>query len=214
MISSEQPSNRRSYRSSLRDEQAGQTRTRILEAAVELIIDPSPQSFSVERVAKRAGVSARTVYHHFPDREALIRALQQFTDERAQVDQVGFPKTVEDFGPAIHTIFDSFDRYETYIRAQLASQAGQEVRSHLRNERRAAIRAFVGRAAPGASEAQVNLAQALVHFLVNSEGWRSLKDESELTSLEAADAVTWAVTTLLDDLAHGKGPQISEGTAQ
>jgi AcrR family transcriptional regulator len=214
MISSDFQPNRRKYRSSLRDEQAGQTRTRILEAATELIIDPSAQSFSVERVAKRAGVSSRTVYHHFPDREALIRALQQFTDQRAQVDQVGFPKTLDDFGPAIHTIFHSFDKYETYIRAQLASKAGREVREHLRNERRARIRDLVIETAPEAGEAQVKLAQALVHYLVSSDGWRTLKDESELTGPEAADAVTWAVTTLLKDLAHGDGPQFSEGTAQ
>ncbi len=46
---------------------------RILDAAREVFAETGPDA-SLEAVAKRAEVGARTVYRHFPDREALVRA--------------------------------------------------------------------------------------------------------------------------------------------
>src|SRR3954453_9419387 len=60
---------------SLHDEHAAATRTRILDAVVDLIVHEHPATLSMPAVASRAGVSLRTVYRYFPTKEALIDAI-------------------------------------------------------------------------------------------------------------------------------------------
>ena len=45
------------------------------DAFADQLADTGLQDFSVAKMAERAGVSVRTVYHHFPDRDALLDAL-------------------------------------------------------------------------------------------------------------------------------------------
>jgi AcrR family transcriptional regulator len=55
---------------------ADDTRSRLLEAAVDAIDAGGETAVSVETIAKAAGVSAPTIYNHFRNREALIAEAQ------------------------------------------------------------------------------------------------------------------------------------------
>ena len=57
-----------------RQERLEETRQRIAEAAFELHATVGPAQTSISAVAERAGVQRHTVYNHFPDMTALIRA--------------------------------------------------------------------------------------------------------------------------------------------
>ncbi|MGD9530894.1 MAG: helix-turn-helix domain-containing protein, partial [Pseudonocardia sp.] len=58
----------RTYDSPVRRERAAATRRAILEAFAEQFGRPGTTDVAIPEAAERAGVSARTVYHHFPDR--------------------------------------------------------------------------------------------------------------------------------------------------
>src|SRR5687767_11789748 len=64
---------------------AGSTRQRtrraILEAMVDVIMETDGIGFSVQAVANRAGVTHRTIYNHFPTREALCDAFSDYVDD-------------------------------------------------------------------------------------------------------------------------------------
>lgn len=55
---------------------AQRNRTRLLDAAVELILDVGDEP-PLDAVARRAGVGIGTLYRHFPDRDALLRAVAE-----------------------------------------------------------------------------------------------------------------------------------------
>src|SRR5215472_1513564 len=57
-----------------RAEQIGQTRQRIVDAAVALHGSVGPAATTVAAIAERAGVTRLTVYRHFPDDDALFAA--------------------------------------------------------------------------------------------------------------------------------------------
>ncbi len=57
------------------------TRHAILEAMVDVIMEADGIGFSVQAVADRAGVTHRTIYNHFPTREALCDAFSDHVDE-------------------------------------------------------------------------------------------------------------------------------------
>jgi AcrR family transcriptional regulator len=68
----------RAYNSPLRDDRARRTREAIVAALVEQVADAGLNDFSVPKVAKRAGVSVRTVYRYFPNRDDLLDAVNEY----------------------------------------------------------------------------------------------------------------------------------------
>lgn len=65
-----------------RSEQAAATRARIVDAIVELHEQLGPRRTSIKAIAARAGVERLTVYRHFPDEAALLRACSSCWAER------------------------------------------------------------------------------------------------------------------------------------
>ena len=57
------------------------TRRAIFEAMVDVIMETDGIGFSVQAVADRAGVTHRTIYNHYPTREALCDAFSDYVDE-------------------------------------------------------------------------------------------------------------------------------------
>jgi AcrR family transcriptional regulator len=64
----------RPYELKRRAESQGETRQRIVDATVELHQTVGPAATTISDIAERAGVGRVTVYRHFPDEEALLRA--------------------------------------------------------------------------------------------------------------------------------------------
>jgi len=65
---------RRNYTKVRRAEAETETRNRIVEALIELHEEVGPSRTSIRAVAERAGVERLTVYRHFPDENAMMRA--------------------------------------------------------------------------------------------------------------------------------------------
>ena len=59
----------------LRDRQLAATREQILDVAMDMLTTGDQNNFSHESIAAAAGMGARTVYRHFPDRAGLLQAL-------------------------------------------------------------------------------------------------------------------------------------------
>jgi len=51
------------------------TAQRIAEAALALLEDEGPESVSMRRVADAVGITPMAIYHHFPNREALLNSV-------------------------------------------------------------------------------------------------------------------------------------------
>jgi len=67
-------SKKRSYTLGKRAEAREETRRRIVEATMELHEELGPRATSISAIAERAGVQRLTVYRHFPDEAAILRA--------------------------------------------------------------------------------------------------------------------------------------------
>ncbi|HMF27795.1 MAG TPA: TetR/AcrR family transcriptional regulator [Candidatus Cybelea sp.] len=64
------------------------TRSRIIEAARELLADPQESAFSIDAVAQRADVARMTVYYQFKSKAKLLEALFDDFAARANVREV------------------------------------------------------------------------------------------------------------------------------
>src|SRR5437867_12956532 len=62
----------RRYSMETRGQQTTATRTRLLKAAVAVLAEVGVDALTMQAVAERADVALRTVYNHFPSKDALV----------------------------------------------------------------------------------------------------------------------------------------------
>ena len=86
----------RPYDSPLRSEQMEQTRLRILEATADVLADEEAEEVTVPLVAMRARVSIRTVYRHFPTKEALFDAFGEWAEDHLRLVLLSYPETLDE----------------------------------------------------------------------------------------------------------------------
>jgi AcrR family transcriptional regulator len=194
----------RSYSSPLRDRQAAATRSVILEALGAELADGSVEDFSVARLARRAGVSERTVYRHFPTRETLLDGLSEWYNERV----ADFPDDVaaDEIAPTIAQVFADFDAHESLARAVLASPGGREMRRHARAARLARLDAALAPVLTGADPERAAAARALIFALCSAQTWQSMRDEGGLDGATAGRAVARAIELILNDTSSSLSP--------
>lgn len=186
---------------SIRDEQRDLTRERILHALADRIARDGIADFSVQDVADDAGVSHRTVYRHFPSRDALLEALSVFLD--AELGRRGAPGVPHDLetlrrGPLL--VFPYLDDLETLARAMVVLSQGGQIRSRAQEERTRAFQRLVDEAFPHVDAAQRGRAAAVMRHLNGSRTWFELREVFGMTGQEAGEAAAWAVGVLVDEM--------------
>ena len=63
-----------------------ETRERILNSTVELLLSGKPTDVRMADIAKRAGITRQALYLHFPNRANLLIAATQYVDQVKDVD--------------------------------------------------------------------------------------------------------------------------------
>ncbi|MER6732673.1 TetR/AcrR family transcriptional regulator [Streptomyces puniciscabiei] len=121
---------------------ADANRRRILDVALaELLRDPDA---SMDQIARAAGVVRRTVYGHFPSREALIstlvdEAVQALTDADTEV-RAGVTDPAEAVARSVLAIWATADRYRLLIALAQRTVTVQGIRERLAPLRAAKVR--------------------------------------------------------------------------
>lgn len=185
----------RRYESQIRANQAKQTRTRILDALIEILAE-APTAVTVPAVAQRAGVSVPTVYRHFGDKAGLMEAMVPHIGERIGLSALEPPSDLDGLGAAIRSIFRHLDRADPLIRAALASGANPEARSWSVELRMSMIRDVIDRFGDIGPENTDRLAKVIV-ILTCSDALRLWYDRFDVDVDDVADDVTWAIRTLI-----------------
>ena len=184
---------KRTYKSPLRADQARQTRERIVDALIEQLGDTGRTDFAMQEVAERAQVSVRTIYRHFPTREDLFDAVADVIDQRAYGERGGLPdlQAIEEVPAHLDRLFDWWEGHPQFIEASHLSALGREGRARARQRRGAALLEQLGEWAPELSEAQLRRAWAVLRATLSSQTWRTMRGELGLDAEEARDAMQW-----------------------
>ncbi|MFF9278568.1 TetR/AcrR family transcriptional regulator [Streptomyces griseosporeus] len=121
---------------------ADANRRRILDVALaELLRDPDA---SMDQIARAAGVVRRTVYGHFPSREALISTL---VDEAVQAlaaahaaGREGVEDPAESVARSVLTVWEIADRYRLLVALAQRTVTMQGIRERLAPVRETSVR--------------------------------------------------------------------------
>lgn len=191
----------------LRDRQAAATREQILEVAMHQLGQGPRGTFSHESIAEAAGMGARTVYRHFPDRVSILHALWE---QLRQATDTRFPVTEEEILPMARSVFREFDANETLVRAVLNSPAANDNNERRGIEGRAAFTESLAGVLEGLPEREKARIIAIFVSIYSAPFWQLLRDRGQLSAPEAEKAVSWALETLLHATRSITGPRLVE----
>ena len=181
----------RPYHSQLREQQAEETRERILEATLRLMAG-GLASLSVPAVAREAGVSVPTVYRHFRTKRHLLAALYPHVAQRAGLDAIPDPTSVEDLRDWIRAYYDRFD-LDDLARAAQASPIVDEVRKVTMRSRVGRISKLADSVEPRLRKIDRDRITRLLVVLTSSSAMRIWRDLLGASVEQAAGDIDWVV---------------------
>jgi AcrR family transcriptional regulator len=203
----------RRYESPTRKAHAEETRTSILRALVDLIVEQGPGTISIPQVAERAGVSVRTVYHYFPTKEALFDGLTAAIPslvERPDGSIPGEPRSPAELVAGIAAAFRYLDANRRMFRALAVSELSSRLATTRRPERVARIESALAPMRHRLDDDEYRRLRGAVGVLASFDAFDALTTVWGLTRDEASDAAAWAIQVLTDRAKRsGVGPVTS-----
>jgi AcrR family transcriptional regulator len=185
---------RRQYHSPLREGQAATTREAILRAFEELLLEGN-EDVSMQAVATRAGVSVRTLYRHFENRDALALALGQARVFRGGDFQEHYANA-EAYADGLRDRFERTAELAPLFEAVARAGMIRDRHEAQAPERRELINhAFADTMATLEHDDAVRLG-AVLHVLGTAQTMRTMIDWWDLTPEQAARASGWAILAL------------------
>lgn len=193
----------RPYRSPLRERQSERTRELILEAVAAIISAEGTTEFPVQEVADRAGVALRTVYRHFPNRQALLDGLSELVDRRLNELRTDAgpawheAETLEDLLQALPAVFAQLDELAPLSEAlPLLSASGQR-RARDHEARTEAYRRILRDHLGDPDDEEVAATFAVIRHLISASTWYALRTEFGLPGHVAGEAAARAVAAIV-----------------
>ncbi|MEV0534671.1 helix-turn-helix domain-containing protein [Kitasatospora sp. NPDC050463] len=177
-----------------------QTRQRIFTALTEAIADETVEELTVPLVARRAKIAVRTVYRHFPTREELFVAWNEWAQENLHVLMLSYPDTLEGLRRLTPELYRSYDEHEALILALLNLKAALPLRRQGRAHRFRSVETALAEVTDAASPTARRRAVAVLYLLVSAPAWQAMREQTGLDGAEAGEAAAWAVRVLTDAL--------------
>jgi AcrR family transcriptional regulator len=178
---------RRRYTKRRRAELEDETRRRITEATVGLHETVGPARTTVSAIAERAGVQRATVYRHFPDDAALVRACSQHWAALNPLPDMAGWATVEDpdarLRAALSELYGWYGRTEPMVEQITRDVAVVEA---LRDPM-ARFGEWFEAAAGVLAAGRPPMARAAIGHALAFDTWRSLVRRQRLAPAEAVD---------------------------
>lgn len=192
------PKGPRAYRSALREGHVEQTKEAILAAAAAEMGERGPQAFAVPSVAARCGVALRTVYRHFPTRDALVDAMWAWlyaSRDWLERDVPGGP--IED---TVARVGARYAETRALIAAAQRCERQLALRKKTRKRRMANFEAALADDVAELSPDARRRALGALHSLTTPTVWLMLTDSWCPDPAEAARVAAWAVGVLREKI--------------
>lgn len=187
---------KRMYDNSARQQQSESNKTRIIEKYVELLVEKRGDEISLEELAEKAEVSARTLYRFFGDKKSLSNELEIYLNRYlTSVNENVNSMSIDEFTAFS---FKIFDKYSLLLQSYLYTNFGQASRRIFRKKLNELLLEKIK-----AQSKNKNIEEKKALFivsLISANIWSDLKDIHQISGEEIATTAQWAVKTLLSGL--------------
>jgi AcrR family transcriptional regulator len=205
MSESPPQSDAKPYRSTLRERQVAQTRELILDAVTTLLADRRADEVATRDIAAVAGVSERTIYRHFPDRDSLLDGLSRRLPPLA--DKPSFRAGgLDELAPTSRRLMELLDEHYVTARAEAVFNAdprrfAADTRTNTRQ-----MRELFQKELPELTEREQVRIAAVIRCLVSTQAWLRMREEFGVPGTESGPVVAWVIDTIISELRAGNTP--------
>jgi AcrR family transcriptional regulator len=154
------------------------------------------EELTFSSVAAAAGVPERTLYRHFPTRQALLSAAFDWGNQRIGFDGT-LPSNAEQLAQLTRRAFPGFDAIAPVVRLLLFTAEGQAARLANKAQRQRAIVSLVRRELPGQGRTATRRIAAVLQLLTAAATWHALAEYWDMDGAEAAEASVLAAELIL-----------------
>lgn len=186
-------------RHTLADRKRRVTRDAVVDAVIEAIREQGID-FSVQDAADRAGVTHRTVYRHFPNRDALVDAVAERYEAWLAEQGIAEAESIDELLAQIEPLFRLFDQTPDLIRAVAMHTLIGGERTAISKRRTERWRRTFEASLPHLSRDDVEPLFAICRTLTGSLGWFLLTSQFGLSGEQSGRAVRRTFEAVLADL--------------
>ena len=190
---------------STREVQKSQIREAILEALGEKLANGGLHRISVAEIAKKVGISARTVYRYFPSRDELVKALYKWSADKIASDiRNERTMSLETFIARRQELFEHFDRYPNLVKAQLLSGVGSEIRAIGSKKIQGLLDSALAELPATLEPEQATQVKAALYLIFSGEAWQHYRDVWGLNGKQAGETSKWVANLIIAELSKAK----------
>ena len=191
----------RPYHSPLREAQAGQTRDHIVETMVRQLAETGGDDFSIRKLADAAGVSERTVYRYFPDRDALLDAVNgHFSDVMSTGRREQELVDLDELARFVPEVFRDFDEHAAATKASILINPDPARLLPTQQRRTELIIDVCRRSFPDLSDADQRRLGQLVRTITSTFNWLRIREEFGMTGDDSGELIGWVVQCVTDEI--------------
>ena len=193
------------YRSTLRERQVAQTRELILDAVTTLLADRRADEVVTRDIAAVAGVSERTVYRHFPDRDSLLDGLSRRLPPMA--DKPSFEAGgLDELAPTSRRLMELLDEHYVTARAEAVFNADPRRFAADTQDNTRQMRDLFAKELPELAEREQLRIAAVIRCLASTQAWLRMREEFGVPGTESGPVVAWVIDTIIGELRAGNTP--------
>lgn len=180
-------------RDDVRTRQLADTRQRIARAVADVVVSEGAASLSFPAVADRAGVSLRTVYRHFPNKDALVTAAIEAGSERTLSAFPSGERSISALRGMLRALWAELEENRDLLMVQLTTPAGRALRGERLRKRCEELRAGLPDEVPALDDDGYDRLAALCTVLLSSHLLLDLTDELGVDRDTAAGLAAYAI---------------------
>lgn len=173
------------------------TQEAILAAYAELIEELGTDDVSFRLIARRAGVSERTIFRNYATRVDLLLA------EAAWIERRVFPRqdapSIFDMPLTIRAAMESYD-HRPELAHVVAETTMRGISGATPSPRRALLEEMIDAEIPALGDAERRAIVAALAHLDSAATWVTFRREFGMTRSDIADAAAWAAEAVLDPI--------------
>lgn len=170
----------------------------ILQAALDVLRQSSVTELTVREVAKVSGISERTIFRYFPDREAFLDAIAD--EARAQMALPEHPATLEQLLAYPGTLFARFEAAAPLVKAMLHTDLFHRMRETQAQERWTAVRRLLDREFPDAPASLRKYTAANIRYFLSASAWRYYREYFGFSLSESIASAELSIRQALEGL--------------
>jgi AcrR family transcriptional regulator len=194
------------YTSTLRDRQVAQTREIILDAVTTLLGDRRADEVTTREIAATAGVSERTVYRHFPDRDALLAGLSERLMRIDGVKPTFELDELDEIVPMSRRLMELLDDHDVMARAEAVLNADPRRFAADTRANTSDMLELLASGLPELDERERLRIAAVFRCLVSTQAWLRMREEFGVPGTESGPVVAWVLDTIIRELRAGNRP--------